>query len=409
MALHLRWVGPEDLDRVAETRWMCYGHAQKELDRFKELVRLNPLGQPRDLLLAERDGMAVGTTTSLAMKIWSRGAAIPCQGVAWVGTIKAARRRGGSGPGVASALMRETLRLAREKQLVLSALMPFRVSFYEHFGFGVVERRNEWNIPLSILPDADCDAWRFAVPADRPAIAEQWQRSVQAGQCDFERPPLRWQNLFQQQEDGMFFIARSGADKPAAASAYITREAVDGRNILKVQEFSADDPESFRGLLSFCKTLRDQFSGVSITTPVDWPMNRLLTEPQIPHRPVDHVVPASHVYTRMQLRVLDHKKYLESLHWPESVRGRVLVGIAESEGNLSRFSLELDSGRAAVAPASTEPDFQCTDRIWASIATGDLPASDAVYWGLGQAANPSSSALLDALCAGPKPFSREYF
>src|SRR5258708_4987058 len=142
MPLHLNWVGEEDLDRVAQTRMLCYAHSGSELEGLRKRARENPAAKPGDFLIAEQNGSAVGTTTSLSMTMWVRGAAVPCQGVAWVGTIKTHRRRTEAGDGVATQLMRETLRKAREREQVVSALMPFRGSFYEHFGYGFVERRN---------------------------------------------------------------------------------------------------------------------------------------------------------------------------------------------------------------------------------------------------------------------------
>src|SRR5947207_1217363 len=136
MPLSMRWIGPSDYDRLARTRLLCYGSAMKDLATFREKIELDARAQAGDFLLAERDGMAVGTSTSLSMTLWARGAAVPCQGVAYVGTIKT-HRRGGSGgeKGIATQLMQESLRIARERKQVVSALMPFRASFYEHFGY----------------------------------------------------------------------------------------------------------------------------------------------------------------------------------------------------------------------------------------------------------------------------------
>ena len=128
--LKMNWVGLGDLDRVAETRWKCYAHAGKDFARYKESLQADPWGRSGDYLLAERHGEAVVTATSLPLTMWVRGSPISCQGVAYVGTIKSARRRGGSDPGVGSAVMREVLRVAREREHVVTALMPFRVSFY---------------------------------------------------------------------------------------------------------------------------------------------------------------------------------------------------------------------------------------------------------------------------------------
>src|SRR5688500_17899210 len=111
MTLTLRWVGDNDeLDRVAEARLLCYGAATKDLDNFRASLRADSRRSPGDCLLAERGGRAVGTSTSLSLRMWVRGGVVPCQGVAWVGTIKTQRRTGASGgkqdPGVATQIMR---------------------------------------------------------------------------------------------------------------------------------------------------------------------------------------------------------------------------------------------------------------------------------------------------------------
>src|SRR5690606_4065439 len=105
-----------------------------------------------DYLLVERQGQAIGTATSYPLHMWVRGSRVACQGVGYVGTVRTERRKGLQGPGVATVVMRQILDLAREQGQVVSALMPFRASYYEHFGYGVVERRNDWTIPLSLLP-----------------------------------------------------------------------------------------------------------------------------------------------------------------------------------------------------------------------------------------------------------------
>src|SRR6476646_6257325 len=140
MDLSLQWHGRDAADVVGEVRGLCYGTSQQAVPNYPEHLSKDDRIVADDLLLARRDGEAVGTATSYSMNMWVRGQAFPCQGVAYVGTIKTARRSGG----IASAIMRETLNKARHRGQVLSALMPFRGSFYEHFGYGLVERRASW-------------------------------------------------------------------------------------------------------------------------------------------------------------------------------------------------------------------------------------------------------------------------
>src|SRR5215212_10692124 len=102
----MRWVGEEDVDRVAEARMLCYAHSRHEQAQWRKYVFNQGRAKPGDYLLAERDGSAIGTATSLRMTMWVRGAAISCQGVAHVGAIKTERRKGGGKKeGVASAAM----------------------------------------------------------------------------------------------------------------------------------------------------------------------------------------------------------------------------------------------------------------------------------------------------------------
>src|SRR3954452_9217935 len=150
MALTLRWLGEGEgeIDRVAQTRLYCYSPAAKDLEAYQKRIRADQRVKTGDFLLAERDGVAVGTTTSISFAMWVRGARLACQGVAWVGTIKTQRGSGRAGgeKGIASQLLNETVRKGRERGEVVSALMPFRSSYYEHFGYGMVERRNEWTV-----------------------------------------------------------------------------------------------------------------------------------------------------------------------------------------------------------------------------------------------------------------------
>jgi hypothetical protein len=122
MSLNLRWVNESEYDRVGETRMYCYGSATKDLDKFRTGLRDNPRVAPGDCLLAERNGRAVGTATAISLRMWVRGGVVPCQGVAWVGTVKTARRGSklNNEPGIATRIMHETIRLARERKQVVS-------------------------------------------------------------------------------------------------------------------------------------------------------------------------------------------------------------------------------------------------------------------------------------------------
>jgi predicted acetyltransferase len=340
--------------------------------------------------------------------MWARGASLPCQGIAWVGAIKTMRRRSGkSSPGIASQVMREVVRSARERGHVLTALMPFRGSFYEHFGYGLVEWRNEWTIPMAILPTGDFDGIRFYEPEDFAARAQCLARVNQAGQCAVERSEEFWRAPGLEAEEKTQIVDRPSKDGPVRGSMFLATQPMDGRSILRVTEAVYEDPAALRRQLHFLSSLKDQYCAVQIQLPRDVPLNWLLKEAHLMQRQPNHPVPELRPSTRMQVRILDHKSYLEALYWPLDVRGSATVSVREIEGHETRFQIDVESGRASVKPSGGSPDFECPDRVWAAVACGETKASDAIHWGLAHGAD--RGAVLNSLAIGPAPFCREQF
>jgi predicted acetyltransferase len=405
MSIKLRWVGEEELDRVAQTRLRCYAKANSDLPRFCESIRRDPRSKPGDFVLAEADGRAVGTATHLSFQMFVRGGVVPCQGVAWVGAIKTMRRRGEGGtPGVASAVMHEVLRRARDDGDVVSALMPFRASYYEHFGYGVVERRVDWTVPIAALPTGSFDGVRFYEPGDFIARNECLQRVKRAGQCDISRSEEYWRLLDQSAEEGLQVIDRLG-DGTVRGSMVLMHQQVNGKDIMKVSDGIWENPAALRRQLCFLASLKDQFSAALLTLPADVPLNWLLKETQIPHRPVNHPVAEAKPYTRMQVRILDHAKFLQAMQLPVEARGSVVVAVHECEGHVSKFKVDINAGRAEVRTCDATADFECPDKVWSAVACGEIKGTDAVRWGLAS----GDGAILDALAVGPVPFSNESF
>lgn len=409
MSLQLRWVGTDELDRVAETRALCYAHAAKDVEGHRQQLRDDRRQQPGDFLLAERDGRAVGTITSLSLTMWVRGVPLPCQGIAYVGTIKT-HRRGGSGgePGVATQLMHEALRMARQRQQVISALMPFRASFYEHFGYGLIEQRVEWTVPVTVLPSGRFDSIRFLESDDLPAVYECRRQMVRKGQCDVERPTDFWPYVRRNAGDCMEIV---DAPEPRVVRGYLRLQHFreSDRNLLRVVDHVWDSPEALLRQLYFLGSLRDQYSAVALVLPPDLPLNLLLKETQLAHRPVEHPVARATVQTRTQARIIDHKRFLELLELPPETSGKTTVAIAETEGSISILRLDLSQGRMSVSPGTSSADLECTDKTWASIACGELDPQTAVDWGLARLHDARAIAVLRALSKGPRPFLTEAF
>lgn len=342
--------------------------------------------------------------------MWVRGGDIPCQGVRSVGTIKTHRRRTSGGDGVATQIMRETLRMARERQQVVSALMPFRASFYEHFGYGLVERRCEWTVPLSILPPGDFDGIRFYCESDLGELIAFRQRVVRCGQCDIERPESMWKHWLKPRlEAGFVVVDRPQADGPIHGYMALEHQQIGTKDYLRVGQMSYEDIPALRRQLCFLSSLRDQYLSAVMLLPADLPLNWLLRETQLPHRLVNHAHAEARLETRMQVRILDHNRFLGALKLPTGPRGTLIVAVIESEGQESRFAVDFCEGLALAKDSSATADFTCPAHVWAAVACGDLPATRALELGLATATDVRPAKLLNLLSDGPAPFTHEYF
>lgn len=408
MPLNLRWVGEEARERVLKTRLLCYGSTNKDMELYRNRILWDQRAQNGDYLLAERDGMDVGTLTSLRLNLWLRGARLDCQGIAWVGTIKT-HRRGGSGgeKGIASQVMHEALRLGRERGQAISALMPFRATFYEHFGYGFAEKRAEWTLPMGVIPSGAFDSIRFMEETDKPAMAELHNRIASRGNCDIERNSGGWHYYFKDWEHAMFVVDRPDNNGPVHGWMALVAEMKDNRSILRIPQHEYDSIDALKRQLHFLSSLKDQHGSVLMHLPGDLNLNLILRETQLPHRLVEHPAAICKPYTRMQIRVLDHQKVIESIAWDKSVQGKLGIAIRECEGNISRFTIDVSDGRASVKSPSTD-DVELSDVHWAEIISGFAKPCELASLGLIKAST-SALKILDTLGNVPAPYSAEYF
>jgi predicted acetyltransferase len=407
MSMTTRWAGRESTDAITDVRLRCYGNSPGDRANFLERTK-NDRFEDGDVLIASQDGRDIGTATHMNLSMWVRGGQVSCQGVAWVGTVRSHRRRRIDGKGIASTIMNQILDHAREREQVVSALMPFRASFYEHFGYGVVERQNIWTVPLSILPQAETDGFREADPADFPAMAACRTRQAQAGQCDVDTGVVGIKYWTTGEIPGFTFVDQPTAGGPVTGFVTVAEAVEDGEAIAVVEEPAYDSPAALGRVLALLGSLKDQYSAARIKLPADLPLNWWLKERQVPHRRVDHPVAHCTAISRMQMRVLDHAKFLAAMKLPAGIGGRVVVSVQESEGTESRFQLEIADGHASAKPTKAEAQVTLKDHLWAAIATGALCPRTARALNL-FSADDAPVALLGGFTDGPAPFSWEYF
>jgi predicted N-acetyltransferase YhbS len=400
-----------DADRVARLRSRCYrgSYADEPAMQKSGQGERNAL---EDVLVATLDGRDVATATSMRGRLNVRGKVVPCQGVAWVGTTLDARRQGG----VASKVMWKMIEIARERGEVASALLPFRASYYETFGYGLCERRALWTVPTSILPREPVDSFCFVEPDDEAAVAKlsasrtsQFEHA-RLGHGDVAFPDAdqagmrHWVDYY---ADNGYVFADYRPDGSVRGWLGTRPVGKQGNAGLQAMHMIFDTPDGFMRQLHFLATLRDQYGHVEFATPADRPIHLLLRETQLPHRGVEHPHAEVVVAARNQVRLLDHVAVLDGL--PILGEGSVVVRVHESEGHATTLQLSFADGRLAATMSDATPQFECADKVWAPIVLGELKAAWAATHGLATCDDASVLPLLDAFATGGLPFCREFF
>ncbi|WP_431973371.1 GNAT family N-acetyltransferase [Micromonospora haikouensis] len=117
-------------------------------ERAEEFRSYLPYHEATRTLVAEEGGETLATASAIPMRQNLRGAVLPMAGVAGVATHPLARRRGH-----VRALLRQLLDEMRDEGHPLTALYPFRASFYERFGYvGLPRARTAVFAPADLAP-----------------------------------------------------------------------------------------------------------------------------------------------------------------------------------------------------------------------------------------------------------------
>jgi predicted acetyltransferase len=218
-------------------------------------------------LAAEEDGVAVATANGMPMLQNVRGAVYPMAGVAGVATLPRARRRG-----FARAVVSELLDRMRDSGHAVSALYPFRASFYQRFGYVGLPAARTVTFPpeaLAGLLRADLPGEVTLTPAaDGYATYRELTERVLAQRHGFSVLPGYRARALRENDDRWVVTAWSDGAPVAATTYRITGFG----GVLAASDLLAVHPLGRALLLRFFATHTDQVAQVeAVTDPADLP------------------------------------------------------------------------------------------------------------------------------------------
>jgi predicted acetyltransferase len=350
------------------------------------------------LRLAHLDGEVVGGYMLLPGGQFFGGRSVPAHGVTAVAVHPAWRRRG-----VAGALMRDCITLARENGAALAPLHAATVRLYRRWGWEVCSQTLRQIVQTVALtgfsgagtvrsrPDrAAVEAMRrdHLAQWDGPLDRADWFLSVEWDPGDPATPRYEY---------GWY-----EGDRLTGYVRYNSTREAGGWIRIRVQEFIFTTGDALRGLLGFLggqeSQSSDVFFGHSALVDVS-PLLWLLPEP---HRALE--VQGNICWMQ---RIVDVDAAVRARGWPARAAGRVELEVTDPVTGVERFVLEVEGGAGRVTPGGSGA-VRCGIGALSAWYSSALRAQDAVRLGLLEGDQSALSAM-DGLVAGGLPWMPDFF
>lgn len=411
--MRFRFARSAELNDVARLVAHSFPGPTRPVDWIREQLESPRFGGGADTLMVGDDGGRPAAAVQLhPLRQWVGGELLPCTGIGTVAVSPAHRRRG-----VAAELMTAALHAAAERGDVVSALYPFRVSFYQGLGYGQAGEAQQYQVAPRMLADAsergqvelvDDDATR----AEVLACYNEWA-ATQNGQV--ARSPRMWAELIPKHDRVLVAYRDDGGAVRGYALAVYRADMPAAQRYLEVDELVWTTPASRRGLYAWVASLADQWQQVLIRALPSHRLGDWLREPRLPTGsapPWQLWAPAATVMAGVMFRILDMQAAWQRRRVADNAALDAVIAVQDAQlgGNSGAWRIVSEGGRCNAERVADDnvglrTDISTLSRMYA----GALGATQAVTAGLAESSRPELLPHLDRLLALPEPWTFERF
>jgi predicted acetyltransferase len=356
-----------------------------------------------ELRVLEEDGIRLGLLLTRDRPVFWGGRPVPASQVS--GLSVGAEHRG---RGVATELLRSYLAEVHERGAAISTLFPAAVQLYRRAGYEYAGTWTLYEAAARHLPVGWPDGWRArSVPADDPTpLSERFARVTRDRNGQVERDADWWRHfLLGDRGSGppqVYLIdGPDGPDGWAVLTVSSDLSAGEVRTSVQVVDWGAVSEAGWRSLL----TLAAGFSSLDAT--VHWkgpdpePLALLVAEQDIRQLRQD----------RWMVRVVDVPGAFAARGYPPGLRGRITVGVRDDtcpwvDGT---WTIEVDGGEGKAVRVGDDADLRTTAAGLAALFAGYHDPRDLATLGVVRGLDHADVEFLQAMHAGPKPWSPDYY
>jgi predicted acetyltransferase len=411
MSERFRFAREDELSELAA----LVGHSfiGRAPEQVEEMLGRGPLGGLEVLWVGEEeDGRVTAACHLLRLEQYFGGGRLPMMGLAMVAVSPARRRRG-----LARRLVAAGLREARERGDALSALYPFRITFYEGLGYGLAGVADQFMVAPSQLPDAPERQRVELVDGDdgRAAVREVYERWAPTQNGQLARGDGNWRRVWDQASAAAVYRAPGGDAEGYAVLRY-RADLPPADRFLEVEERAWLTPAARRGLHAWLGSLGDQWSRIAYRAHPDEGFAEIVREPRLATGGAGWGLwfPSATRMAGPMLRLLDvGTAWRARAVAPDAA---LTLGLEVTDDDLPEnaggWRLRLEDGRVQAErseAAGVDVTLRLSVRTLARIFAGALTPSAAVEHGHAEADRTDRLGELDAALRTVRPWTFDRF
>jgi len=411
MSERFRFAREDELPHLAT----LVGHSfiGRTQEKLEEMLGRGPLGGLEVLWVGEEeDGRVTAACHLLRLEQYFGGSSLPMMGLALVAVSPARRRRG-----LARRLVAAGLRESRERGDALSALYPFRITFYEGLGYGLAGSADQFLIAPSQLPDAPERQRVELVEGEdgRAAVREVYDRWAPTQNGQLARADGNWRRVWDYASAAALYRGPDDAPEGYAILRYPADVPPADRS-LEVEEQAWLTPGARRGIHAWLGSLGDQWSRIAYRAHPDEGFAEVVREPRLATGGAGWGLwfPSATRMAGPMLRLLDIDAAWRARAVTPHANLTIALEVTDDDvaENAGSWRFRLENGRVGVersAADGVDLTLRLSIRTLSRIYAGSLAPSVAVEHGLAEADRTDRLGVLDAALRTVRPWTFDRF
>jgi predicted acetyltransferase len=252
-----RWARSEELEPLSRLVSHSFPGPSRGPEWWEERLREPAWGGGAEtLFIAEVDGEPAAACQLHPLRSMVAGREQAVAGVGSVAVSPVHRRRG-----LAARLLHEGLRHARERGDSLSALYPFRASFYRRLGYGGAGTVHQYRLPPTAFPyDPDGPRMRMARDDDdRRAVMDLYRRWIAGETGQLLRPDAVWDEVLGGPDRAVVYHRGSSGEAEGYCVVKYHADGPAAERYLEVEERAWTTAAGQRSVYGWLASLGDQW------------------------------------------------------------------------------------------------------------------------------------------------------